>query len=361
MMKILQSTSSALVLLLASAAILTPQANAASTSSAASPAQSTPQAQPQLISQAGVLRQGDSNDAVATLQQQLTTLGYFSGAVTGFFGSFTEEAVIRFQRDAGLTADGIVGAGTQDEIQRRLTAAAPPAASGSLQEGSTGDQVTELQNRLTTLGYFNGPISGRFGPLTKDAVIRFQSANGLTADGVVGPGTSDALRRASAPVPVTPPVSTTTLRRGDTGQRVVDLQSRLRALGFYNGSINGSYGSLTESAVIAFQQSRGLTADGIAGPEVLSILERVSPNSAAPSSNTESTASNASEQPIRESERRASLTDGDRYSVAELQRRLQSQGHNPGEVNGVLNPETRQAITAAQQEHGLSQSDIPRQ
>lgn len=345
-MKIFQSTSSALLLLLTSAAFL-----GAKPAQAASTAIDTlPQEQPeQLISQVGPLRRDSSGDAVATLQQQLTTLGYFSGAVTGFFGEFTEAAVIRFQQDAGLTADGIVGAGTTAAIQQRITP--PTAPSTVLRLDDRGEQVSELQRRLTELGYFNGPISGTFGPLTQDAVIAFQRANNLTADGIVGAGTSDVLRRASAPVPVNPP-ATTVLRRGDSGPQVVDLQSRLRQLGFYSGTLNGNYGSLTESAVIAFQQSRGFTADGIAGPQVRSELDRLTSASANP----------RSEQPLQpsEGERRARLTDDERYGVAELQRRLQAQGHNPGNTDGVLTAETRQAIVAAQQEHGLSQSDLPK-
>jgi peptidoglycan hydrolase-like protein with peptidoglycan-binding domain len=356
MMKIFQSTSSALLLLL-SAAILAPRDSA----QAAVPTvvESAPSDQ-QLISQVGPLRRDSSGAAVTALQQQLTTLGYFSGAITGFFGSFTEDAVIRFQQDAGLTADGIVGAGTDAAIQQRLTPATP-APSSVLRLDDRGEQVSELQRRLTTLGYFTGPISGTFGPLTQDAVIAFQRASNLTADGIVGAGTSDALRRATAPapVPVNPPASTV-LRRGDSGQRVVDLQSRLRQLGFYSGALNGNYGSLTEAAVVAFQRSRGLTEDGVAGPAVLAALERLAPLSANPAAGSGNT---AAEPQIRESEgaRRMTLTDGDRYSVAELQRRLQSQGLNPGAENGVLTPETRQAIVQAQQEHGLSQSDLPSQ
>jgi peptidoglycan hydrolase-like protein with peptidoglycan-binding domain len=345
MIKILQSTSAALLLLLTSSAFLGAQPAQAATT----PAIDTPPADAVLISQAAPLRRGDTSDAVVTLQQQLTSLGYFSGAATGFFGEFTEAAVIRFQQDAGLTADGLVGAGTSAAIQQRL---APPATpSGTLRLDDRGEQVSELQRRLTELGYFSGPVSGTFGPLTQDAVVAFQRASGLTADGIVGPGTSDALRRATAPVPVNPP-ATTVLRRGDSGAQVVDLQSRLRQLGFYSGTLNGNFGSLTESAVIAFQQSRGLTADGIAGPQVRSELERLTSSSANP----------GSEQPLQPSEggRRARLSDDERYSVAELQRRLQDQGHNPGNTDGVLTAETRQAIVAAQREHGLSQRDLPR-
>jgi peptidoglycan hydrolase-like protein with peptidoglycan-binding domain len=219
-----------------------------------------------------------------------------------------------------------------------------------------------LQRRLTELGYFSGPVTGTFGPLTQTAVISFQQASGLTADGIVGAGTADALRRAT--VPQTPTVrppdpvvpSTSLLRRGDTGTRVADLQSRLRQLRFYNGAVNGNFGQNTEDAVRAFQRSQGLPDDGIAGPEVSTALERLTSSSANPDAPT-TTASNAPEQNIQD----AGTYEGvDRYSVAELQRRLQSQGNYAGEENNVLTPETREGIAEAQQEHGLKPDDLAR-
>lgn len=63
-----------------------------------------------------------------------------------------------------------------------------------------------------------------------------------------------------------------TYQRGSSGNGVTQVQTKLKNLGFYNGSIDGIYGSGTESAVKAFQRSRGLTADGKAGPKTLSAL-----------------------------------------------------------------------------------------
>jgi peptidoglycan hydrolase-like protein with peptidoglycan-binding domain len=358
-MNIFQSSASALLVLLTAAAIA--PANAA-TGLSNPPSDATPSAQ--LISQVGVLRLDSRGEAVTLLQQQLTTLGYFSGVATGFFGPVTEDAVRRFQRDAGLTADGIVGAGTDAAIQQRLTPPAAPApTSGVLRLNDTGEQVSELQRRLTALGYFSGPVTGTFGPLTQTAVISFQQANGLTADGIVGAGTSDALRRATVPQtptvrPPDPAPSGSLLRRGDTGTRVADLQSRLRQLRFYNGAVNGNFGQNTEDAVRAFQRSQGLPDDGIAGPEVNSSLERLTSASSNPGADTPTTtASNAPEQNIQD----AGTYEGvDRYSVAELQRRLQSQGNYTGEENNVLTPATREGIAEAQQEHGLKPGDLAR-
>ncbi len=59
----------------------------------------------------------------------------------------------------------------------------------TIKQGSTGPNVIRLQQDLTQLGYYSGAIDGDFGPGTKQAVINFQQARGLIADGIVGPNT----------------------------------------------------------------------------------------------------------------------------------------------------------------------------
>lgn len=68
------------------------------------------------------------------------------------------------------------------------------------------------------------------------------------------------------------PAPTTTLKPGDTGTQVAVLQRALAKLGFSTGKADGVYGSATTSAVKQFQQSDGLTADGIFGPATLRAL-----------------------------------------------------------------------------------------
>ncbi len=63
-----------------------------------------------------------------------------------------------------------------------------------LRLGSRGSEVSTLQQELKNRGYFTYPrITGYFGPITRDAVIRFQRDNGLLVDGIVGPQTRNAL------------------------------------------------------------------------------------------------------------------------------------------------------------------------
>lgn len=192
-MKISASISS--ILLLLATTVLAPAASAASASALALP--SAWSSSVQLISQAGTLSLGGSGSLVSQLQEDLARLGYYSGTNTGYFGSVTEDAVIRFQRDVGITADGRVGFETNEAIQQRIgTGDSSAPISETLRLNDSGAQVSELQNRLITLGYFDGPATGFFGSQTQAAVVNFQQANGIVADGIVGRGTAEALRQA---------------------------------------------------------------------------------------------------------------------------------------------------------------------
>ncbi len=61
------------------------------------------------------------------------------------------------------------------------------------QRGSSGSVVTQIQTRLKEWGYYDGAVDGVYGSATEAAVTRFQSANGLTADGKAGPATLEAI------------------------------------------------------------------------------------------------------------------------------------------------------------------------
>jgi len=78
---------------------------------------------PSLPTPEPVLRTGSTGDAVKNLQSRLYTLGYYQGEIDGQFGAGTRDAVMAFQRQNGLDADGIVGAETRELL---FSAAAKP-------------------------------------------------------------------------------------------------------------------------------------------------------------------------------------------------------------------------------------------
>lgn len=63
----------------------------------------------------------------------------------------------------------------------------------SLKVGSSGSVVSQAQQRMKNWGYYYGSVDGKFGPLTRDAVVRFQQKNGLAVDGIIGQQTAAAL------------------------------------------------------------------------------------------------------------------------------------------------------------------------
>ena len=138
-----------------------------------------------------MLYRGCTGDAVKTLQDKLNALGYNSGNVDGIFGAKTYAAVTAFQKANGLGVDGIVGKLTWGKLYG-VSPAMPVETTAvvgrpMVSYGSRGDAVRKLQELLNALGYDCGSVDGIFGSKTKAAVLAFQKANGLGADGIVGP------------------------------------------------------------------------------------------------------------------------------------------------------------------------------
>ena len=73
---------------------------------------------------------------------------------------------------------------------------------------------------------------------------------------------------------------------GSRGDEVIQIQTKLKRWGYYNGNIDGIYGSQTQEAVRYFQRKNGLTVDGIAGPKTLVAMGITSSSSSSSSSNT---------------------------------------------------------------------------
>ncbi|MEM9541442.1 MAG: peptidoglycan-binding protein [Cyanobacteria bacterium P01_E01_bin.42] len=155
-----------------------------------------------------LLKKGDRNPQVRDLQQRLQGMGYFNGPVTGYYGSITTEAVIRFQRAKGLSVDGVAGVQTQNALQSNSggsaatasTPSTPIAMGGLLKRGQQSDRVKRLQLTLRERGYFIGPATGYYGSITTEAVKRFQRGQGLAADGIAGAKTQQALGLISGDV-----------------------------------------------------------------------------------------------------------------------------------------------------------------
>ena len=129
--------------------------------------------------QLATIRLGSRGNGVKFLQCYLNLYGD-ALTVDGVFGSGTQAAVIKFQQNNGLVADGIVGRNTWRTL---LMQDSLPL----LRQGSRGVYVRYLQQKLLSKLYPVGTVDGIFGNNTTQAVKEFQQENGLAADGIVGP------------------------------------------------------------------------------------------------------------------------------------------------------------------------------
>ena len=326
---------------------------------------------------------GAKGKKVETLQRRLIELGWLSGRVTGRYDEETAAAVMAFQRKTkGLWEDGIAGPDTLRALYSsnaarngKPSSSSDSGPSGSskaetLERGSTGSEVRKLQQKLKDLGYLSGSVDGSFGVATEAAVIAFQKSNNLTADGKAGSATQSKLYSGTArkatgnavkisegsgtggdsgdngnkPVTVnnsgrdTSQISSTgyiTLEAGTKNDQVKKLQQRLKDLGYYHGSVDGSYGEGTQAAVMAFQLRNNLTVDGKAGPATQRVLY--------------GSKSNITYASMREGE--------EGTSVKNLQYTLYELGYYDGAIDGKYGPTTADAVRAFQIENHLDQVD----
>lgn len=143
------------------------------------------------------------------------------------------------------------------------------AARPTLRMGAQGRAVRDLQRLLRVR------VDGRFGLVTREAVLRFQRGSRLAADGVVGPRTWQALDR-NGPAPTSigasvPASARPILRLGSTGGAVAEAQRLLTRAG-YRTAADGRFGSGTQRSVMNLQRARGLAADGVIGPATWATL-----------------------------------------------------------------------------------------
>lgn len=339
---------------------------------------------------AGSLKLGAKGEDVKTVQRRLKDLGFYRGSVDGDFGVGTEDAVKRFQEQYGLEPDGKVGKYTMEALAKARHTAKPTSkptpkatatptydASVLLRKGDTSSKVRQMQERLISLGYLSGKATATFDSATEAAVIAFQKRNCSYYDGVAGPETLKALYSSSARSTSTVSgVIGVTLRNGDDGDSVRALQTRLKALGYYKGNVDGDYGSGTVEAVKAFQRAHGLSVDGAAGGSTLNKLfsDDAKTASAAQSSSI-AKRTNTPRPQITPRPTRTPLPantyvlvtpppDGQviyvtlqrgHYGtlVEKLQRELKSQGYYNGATDGYFGEGTENAVKAFQRVKGL--------
>ncbi len=143
-----------------------------------------------------------------------------------------------------------------------------------LKEGDTGPEVTYIQQMLRITNYYPISITGVYGPDTTGFVLNFQKDNNLVEDGMIDNDDIVVLNKLTEPDKINFNVlSKPTIRQGDSGIYVTELQTKLKELGYYSGIISGNFDLTTYEAVKAYQFVNKLSPDGIVGTNTWSSLE----------------------------------------------------------------------------------------
>lgn len=207
------------------------------------------------------LKSGDQHQVVLQLQNRLMSLGYMDNdEPTTYYGDATAEAIRKFQRQQGMTQDGICGIDTWDKL---FSGSAPYY---KVKNGDDGSDIVQIQQRLYQLGYLmDDSLTGHFGDATEAAVKKMQERNGLTADGEVGKDTISLLYSDE--------VKANLIGIGEQSDLVKHYQERLIALGYLRDEADGNFGGATERAIREFQSRNDQIVDGYLGPDTRLALD----------------------------------------------------------------------------------------
>lgn len=208
-----------------------------------------------------VLKIGSQGTNVSELQAALKLLGYFTGNVNGFYDESTASAVSQFQQASGLNVDGIAGAATWSRLFPSVsTTATTPQSVSSSRQTSPNKPASG----------FPVPSSLQTNNRNNRVVVPTTVQQPNPRNTTITPATSVS----TAVNPETNIVSLPILRRGMRGPAIVQLQERLRSLGFFSSSSDGIFGDITQTAVKAAQEKFNLEPDGIVGAATWNILLR---------------------------------------------------------------------------------------
>ena len=192
------------------------------------------------------LRSGPISDVAEPAEWQTTAL------VSAEFDQSVQDAVREFQRQRGITVDGVVGPETFKRLEEARWRLGDRILSYAAAHQTVGEDVLELQQRLNAIGFPSGREDGHLGPQTDAAIREFQRNTGIRPDGVCGPATFRALGQLRRTVgrqsgqAVREKYSLNEIRTGVRG-KVVVLDPGAGAVG-----LDGS----TESAICADLASR---------------------------------------------------------------------------------------------------------
>ena len=227
---------------------------------------------------------------------------------------------------------------TYVSVTKTASSSSSSSSATRLEKGSTGSDVKDLQTKLKKIGYYDAYVDGDYGDTTVAAVKAFQKKYNLTADGIAGKETLKKLD--SVYENANSAKDDDSLRMGDSGSAVKNLQTKLKKLGYYDGTVDSTFGSGTYTAVRAFQKKYNLTADGVAGSETLKKLDNAY--------------NNADSDKDDDSLRKGATGS----AVKDLQTKLKKLGFYNAYVDGSYGDTTVAAVKAFQKKYNLTADGV---
>ena len=145
----------------------------------------------------------ESAEYIKWVQDSLNHVLGINLKVDGIMGAMTRSAIRSFQKQNGLTADGIIGPKTEKDLRVALAKGGifPNDTSQSTTSGNglrknSANYIKWVQATLNQLLGLKLSVDGKMGPMTRSALKSFQKQKGLVVDGIVGPQTERALGAA---------------------------------------------------------------------------------------------------------------------------------------------------------------------
>lgn len=216
-----------------------------------------------------ILKLGSEGSAVSELQATLKLLGYYRDVVDGVYRESTAIAVSQFQQAAGLTPDGITGPATWNRLFPNALPSAvrsSPTPTSSNKPASVRPTPTSSNNSASSFpvpSIIQATNTNERGsqPAPEEPSGRRQATPQNRDRPASTPANSSTVANPQSTA-VTLPV----LRQGMRGPAVMQLQERLKTLGFLQQPVDGVFGEATQAAVKAAQQKFNIEPDGVVGP-----------------------------------------------------------------------------------------------
>ncbi len=152
------------------------------------------------------------------------------------------------------------------------------AGANALAPGETGEGVQKLQTELQSLEYYTEAVTSTYDEKTKVSVAMFQVANGISSKTGIADG--QTLSKIDSDSALSYPAYKKRIAKeasacvyGKSNSYIKTMQSRLKAYGYYSGSVNGKFGTSTRAAVELFQMANDLTVNARMDDDTRTLLK----------------------------------------------------------------------------------------